>query len=71
MKSQTYAYRVIDPNDIEERLNEAKERGWELHTFYNAPTATGSYASAVFRWVGLSPQLLPFSDDIGGTHAAK
>ena len=57
-----YTYRVFPPELIEERLNEARSRGWELHTFCDATEDT--WASAVFKWVGLGDQCrLPFEDD--------
>jgi hypothetical protein len=47
-------------------LNEARERGWELHTFCDATEDT--WPSAVFKWVGLGLGLgdhykLPFALD--------
>ncbi len=67
--TKTYAYRVIPPERIEERLNEAAKRGWELHTFCDASDET--WASAVFQWrdpssvpFGKTPSSLgPFADD--------
>ena len=57
-----YAYRVFPPDRIEERLNEARGRGWELHTFCDATEDT--WASAVFRWDdSFGHYQLPFADD--------
>ena len=57
---QVYAYRRM-AGKIEKCLNEARERGWELHTFTDS--TEDEYASAVFRWVGTGPQVLPFKDE--------
>ena len=57
-----YAYRIVPPERIEERLNEAQSRGWDLHTFCDATEDT--WASAVFKWVGyINEYKLPFADD--------
>ncbi|KKM25872.1 hypothetical protein LCGC14_1590550 [marine sediment metagenome] len=65
MGNLSYAYRQLPtearPEQIEEKLNEARSRGWELHTFTDE-TETAC-ASVVFRWVGLAPQHPPFADD--------
>ncbi len=57
-----YAYRVFPPDRIEDRLNEAQERGWSLHTFTDANDE--SWATAVFKWVGTMTEYQPpFADD--------
>jgi hypothetical protein len=65
MSNLSYAYRRFRsesrPEQIEAKLNEARSRGWELHTFADETDAV--CASAVFRWVGLAPQCSPFEDD--------
>lgn len=60
--NKLYTYRVFPPARIEERLNEARSRGWALHTFCDATEDT--WASAVFHWDRqITDRLLPFADD--------
>lgn len=56
-----YTYRIFPADRIEERLNEARERGWSLHTFTDATEET--WATAVFQCIGEMSEAQPFKDD--------
>ncbi len=59
---QMYVYRTFPPNDIEDRLNEAHARGWELHTF--SDEGDDNWPSALFRWGGMfGKQITPFEEE--------
>lgn len=63
MDRLVYAVRSLrtdaSPAEVEERLNEARARGWELHTF--AAETDAMCATVVFRWVGQGAQITPFA----------
>ncbi len=44
-----YTYRVLKFGEIEDRLNEAYKRGWELHSFTD-DDPDGAAPSVVFSW---------------------
>jgi hypothetical protein len=59
-----YAYRIFPADRIEERLNEARERGWSVHTFTDATEET--WATALLQWAGTPDGrewMLPLADD--------
>jgi hypothetical protein len=61
-KYKTYTYRHFPFHETEERLNEAVDRGWRLHTFCDGDGE--NHASAVFSCDDPDrTQLTPFADD--------
>ncbi|KKN40248.1 hypothetical protein LCGC14_0735280 [marine sediment metagenome] len=65
MIKMLYAYRYFPAGCIEERLNEAYQRGWKLHTFCDVTNLEGVIASVVFQWAGTPSTVWqsPFADD--------
>ena len=61
MKRLSYTYRAFPAPQIEERLNEAWERGWDLHTFCDVNEKI--WATAIFHRSGRGEYELPFADD--------
>ena len=67
-KYKTYACRHFPFPQIEQRLNEAADRGWRLHTLLDSD-GIGVNASAVFSCDDPDKlQLTPFADDEAEEH---